>query len=163
MELEAVLIERHSFITSSKLYARNYVAIHYQTLFLVFYPVTTQLHLASILLVAKNWESLGLNISPKMIDPASHPSRNQTLWREDLRLHQHFLLEQLPGAVPWLGGTVTCLYAMATAFLTSYWLPKGAPLTSPRTLGRWGGHMDSGSALGLTRTECLQEASAWLL
>lgn len=68
MELEAVLIEqRHSFITSSKLYARNYVAIHYQTLFLVFYPVTTRLHLASILLVAKNWESLGLNISPKMI------------------------------------------------------------------------------------------------
>lgn len=53
--------------TSSKFNARNCIAIHSQTLFLVFYTMTTRLHLASILLVAKNWKSLGLNISQENI------------------------------------------------------------------------------------------------
>lgn len=57
-------------------------------------------------------------------DPASHTSRLFPLtWeaghRESaLNLRQHFHLEQLPRAVLWLGGTATCLYAMAMAFLT---------------------------------------------
>lgn len=45
-------------------------------------------------------------------------ARNQTLWRQDLEFKQAFSVKQLPRAVPWLGGTVTYLYAMIMASQT---------------------------------------------